>query len=367
MGQGSDGNYLDISNSYAVGSINSSAWQLGGIVGAVGAGTITKVFSSVTISSGNLTVAALYGANQDATVDGYVDESAFGCGGVMAAEGSGTQDCTPVNIEGSDPTYFKYTNINPPLNQWDFAEVWNTVSNDYPCLNWSTVSCGLSHTDSDADGEPNYIEEDAPNNGDANDDGIPDAVQPNVVSYINIVTNYYSVLVTDCTSISGVQNGGEPDDPADPDYNYPGGLTSFRILCPHDGDTATIMQYYYGIEGNENFTVRKWNGNAYVEIPGAMPLGQPIGGQLAFLVEYQITDGGQYDDDGEANGIIVDPSGAAVPISQNTQSSSQDEVNQNTVYLAKTGASQRVFILISAVLIIFSYRYIFSTYRQNIK
>ena len=159
---------------------------------------------------------------------------------------------------------------------------------------------------------------------------------------MNTVTNHYSVIATSCTSVGNIQIGAEPDGAdADEKYSYPGGLTGFRITCPHDGDTATIQQYYYGMSGNEKYTVRKWkSGTGYITIDGARPLGQPIGDDVVFLVEYQITDGGQYDDDSEVNGVIVDPSGAALPVA-NEQGNDGNTVSATSSGLADTGMNQR--------------------------
>lgn len=208
---------------------------------------------------------------------------------------------------------------------WNFEDTWlidGGTNNGYPCLRWSEVSCSAS-TDSDGDGQPDSLEDAGPNGGDANGDHIPDSEQANVLTYMNPVSSQYAVLETDCLSIANFQVGGESAEKPDTNYTYPFGLVSFHITCANPGDTATIRQYFYGVEGSDNYSVRKWTSDGgYREISGYHDLGTPINGDIVFLVQYQITDGGQYDDDGSVNALIVDPSGAALPVTSSGAGSS---------------------------------------------
>ena len=200
--------------------------------------------------------------------------------------------------------------------EWNFEDIWAIspeYNSGYPCLQWTGLACGIT-LDEDNDGSADYVEIAGPNDGDANDDSTADSEQANVLTYINPLTNEYAVLeAVNCTSISAFQVGSEATDHADAGFDYPMGLVSFHIVCPNNGDTATIRQYFYGVEGNENYSVRKWmNDGSYQEIPGYNLFGMPVEDQIVFLVEYQITDGSEFDDDGVADGVIVDPSGAAL-------------------------------------------------------
>ena len=61
-------------------------------------------------------------------------------------------------------------------------------------------------SDVDTDGVSNTVENAAPNSGDANNDGIQDALQANVASQFNGVTNQYVTMITtgSCAVISGL-------------------------------------------------------------------------------------------------------------------------------------------------------------------
>ena len=180
---------------------------------------------------------------------------------------------------------------------------------------WGVVQATTTGAiDSDSDGTANIEESLAPNGGDANDDGTPDTQQANVISYRNPVSNDYAVFETDCQSIAGFQVGSESSQQNDKDFDYPFGLVSFHITCANPGDTARIRQYYYGVQNNQDkYTVRKWRSNgSYQQIP-AHTLGLPLSGGVAFFVKYRNVDGGQFDYGGAVNGLVVDPSGAALP------------------------------------------------------
>lgn len=201
----------------------------------------------------------------------------------------------------------------------------------------TNVTVNAAIIDTDADGSLDSVEQAGPNGGDANDDGTADAEQANVISYINSVTGNYAVFETDCESIAGFQVGSESSEHPDAGYNYPFGLASFHISCSGSGDTARIRQYYYGVEGSDSYKVRKWLPNgSYTNIVGAQNLGALIDDDVVFLVQYEITDGGEYDDDGAPNGVIVDPSGAALEEDQNT---SNTNAAGNSSSLASTGTN----------------------------
>jgi len=169
--------------------------------------------------------------------------------------------------------------------------------------------------DIDGDGVSNAIENAGPNGGDANDDGIPDEYQPQVTSLPNPVSNTYTVVQSNCTSNSNVSISASPSSHPDNGYSYPEGLTYFTLNCPTPGMTATVTLYYYGLTPNNTMSIRKYNSttHAYQAVPGATITSTTIAGQQVTKVTYQITDGGPLDQDGTANGVIVDPVGIALP------------------------------------------------------
>lgn len=169
-----------------------------------------------------------------------------------------------------------------------------------------------SETPSDVDGVDAGTEDAAPNDGDGNNDGTVDSGQSNVVSVTNPATDKYFTVETSCNSLESVQIGTEAGGASnDAAYNYPAGLAAFHANCQTSGETATMTMYFYGTFDPANFILRKWQDDVYKTLPGAVFSNVTIGGQAALKVVYQITDGGEFDNDGAANGVIVDPVGPA--------------------------------------------------------
>ena len=155
-------------------------------------------------------------------------------------------------------------------------------------------------------------------------------------------------------SISAFQIGLESSEYIDTNYDYPFGLASFHILCPFDGDTTTIRQYFYGVQGSEQDVVRKWMPDgSYKTIPNYNLYGMPVGEDIVFLVEYQITDGGEFDDDGIADGVVRDPSGPGLPTAISSANSS--------IELAETGHRSSFYLSVAGLLIVISLSLIFSS------
>ena len=168
----------------------------------------------------------------------------------------------------------------------------------------------------DNDGANSETEDDAPNSGDANDDGTPDSEQPKVTSIVSPVNNSYVVLEADtCTANTGVSVDPETVvvTQDDDDYSYPLGLLNFTLTGCATGGTETITQYYYGTYPS-NVVLRKYNSvsHTYTTISDATITPMTIGGESVLKVTYSVTDGGALDEDGVANGTIVDPAGIAV-------------------------------------------------------
>jgi len=198
-----------------------------------------------------------------------------------------------INTDGSGETAIS------PANQYAFMPSWQPVS----------VS------DVDGDGITNTVEGAAPNNGDANGDGIADRSQANVTSIVDPVTGEYVSVESSCASNAAVSAQALPASYTDPAFRYPAGLVSFTLGCDNAGDTATVTQYFYGVPTTNTMVLRKYNSqtHAYTTVPGSTISAVTIGGQAATKVTYQIIDGGPFDQDGSANGAIVDPVGLAVP------------------------------------------------------
>ena len=158
-----------------------------------------------------------------------------------------------------------------------------------------------------------------PNDADANDDGTPDYLQTNIAGSQNPVTSTYAAVQADANCSVSDQSVVSVSSVAgqDTSYTYPAGLMDFTVQgCGANGFTTTVTQYYYGVTGS-NFVLRKYSPatKQYTTVSDATIAPVTIGGQNAIKATYQVTDGGSLDQDGTANGVIVDPAGLATPIS----------------------------------------------------
>lgn len=182
----------------------------------------------------------------------------------------------------------------------------------------------------DGDGIAESDEDAAPNSGDANDDGLPDGRQAYVASFLDAQTGkYISLEVANACQLSGVSSTASTQLANDGTYSYPHGMLNFTANCGTPGYVTSVKIYFYGADQEKQFVVRKYNTttHTYAEVSGAQLSHVSIGGMTAVLAEYQVTDGGALDEDGLANGVIVDPVGLA--LASSTQES-----------LANTGMSQ---------------------------
>ncbi|MEI6481316.1 MAG: choice-of-anchor U domain-containing protein [Candidatus Saccharibacteria bacterium] len=203
-----------------------------------------------------------------------------------------------------DASYFLGNNANQPMSTWDFTSTWGTVDAGFPILSTAV--------DNDTDGASTTVESAAPNGGDANNDGFPDAYQDNVTSFVDTVTGHYAVVETSCSANQGIQIGSEAGDGhGDAAFDYPAGLVDFRGTSCSSSD-VTVTQYYYGNFDATKLTLRKWHDDIYTTVTDAVLTNETIGGQPVLKIVYYVVDGGPLDDDGTVNGQIHDPSGPAL-------------------------------------------------------
>lgn len=304
---------------YSAGSLTygdvSNVAEHRGIGGVIGAKnflvTLKDSFTTmdITILGNSMEVGSLVGAeyNVDELVasNNYVDYEMVGEFDCLGFRETTTQECSEVNIGDTNPNYFKNNIENGPFMDWDFATIWEIVEDDYPIF--------TDTDDADGDSILNIVEMSGATL-DGNNDGIYDYLQANVATIFNPVSEMYSVFETTCDSIISVQI--DPEAVAttqDVAFEYSVGLMSFILDCDV-AETATIAQYYYGDYDASLFTARKYNSeeDSFSTITGANLTNTVIHGQNVMRVVYQVTDGGELDEDGEENGIIVDPSGPGI-------------------------------------------------------
>lgn len=215
-----------------------------------------------------------------------------------------------VNTSGDQPHYFINNNTNAPMNTWDFNNIWVTNANIPPTFRATQSEGG----DSDGDSIPDEVENAGPNGGDANGDGIPDSQQANVASFVNSSTGHYVAVAVDeaCALTQAFVSTEASMSVQDAGYDYPASLLNFTVDCGVPGYTTPVSLYYYGIN-SDGLVVRKHNPgtHAFFTIPSVGLSQRSIGGQNVAVAAYQITDGGELDIDGTANGTIVDPVGLA--------------------------------------------------------
>jgi uncharacterized repeat protein (TIGR01451 family) len=161
------------------------------------------------------------------------------------------------------------------------------------------------------------IDSNAPNGGDSTGDGTLDSQQANVTDLVSDITGNYATLETsgvcdqnEDASLSSVASNTKQDGA----YTYPLGMMDFDVICSAVGGSATITQYYFGNYDASQFVARKYDvaTETYSTIPNATISSVTIGGQPALKISYSVTDGGPLDEDGVANGVIVDPAGPAI-------------------------------------------------------
>ena len=108
-----------------------------------------------------------------------------------------------------------------------------------------------------------------------------------------------------------MQIGRESAETADSGFDYPAGLIGFVARGCAVGSTADFTLYFYD-QDSTSLVLRKWNDGVYSTVPGAVIQQVTIAGSTVTKASYQVTDGGSLDDDGVADGNIVDPVGLAL-------------------------------------------------------
>jgi hypothetical protein len=221
--------------------------------------------------------------------------------------------------------------FNPFSNQdSDFAQVLDGFLQGTPIFEISAnniinLTYGVNDTPSsgtsDPDPIPDTVENAAPNNGDANNDGTPDSQQPHVTS-VPIPSGpqadtYITLAAPTGTTISAAAVEQATDlATKDVAYDYPLGLLSFTVDDVTLGSTIPIELYYYTNLSPNSLTPRKYNPTtqAFTTLSTQTETNltqTTIDNQPVLKLTYNLTDGGTLDIDNQANGSIQDPVGLA--------------------------------------------------------
>ncbi len=172
--------------------------------------------------------------------------------------------------------------------------------------------------DTDCDGVPNSTE----GSTDANGDGIADSTQNNIATIqASSAGKPVSLVVTGVTAgcnpaISKFASLSEDSYGSTDQADFPLGLNDFTIVGCSSGATVGVKVIYdTKYPGARKFyKVTKSGGKTTItDISSSVAFAvETIGGKQVTTVSYPITDGGNLDQDGVANGTIVDPSGVGV-------------------------------------------------------
>lgn len=281
------------------------------------------------------------------------------CGGTLTATAGGTQ----LSLSGASVAAATNCLVSVPVvsvlpNTYTISAA--SFTNLVNLTNNVGTSSLIVTDDNDGDGVSNSVEDNAPNDGDANNDNILDSIQKNVTSLVNPVNGQYTSVSSSigCELVS-VSIKEEHQLVSDDGFAYPLGLADFTADCLSNGETTTITQYYFEAPQDEEFIVRKYTNGAYQTIDEAVVSAETLDGINLLVVSYDVTDGGSLDDDGLVNGEIVDPAGPGQVV---TAQSTTNPTTNNTSFvqtaaafmsekLADTGSNLNLLLITSLVLI----------------
>lgn len=291
----------------------------------------------VSVGSGNFTIKKLSDDSMVESIDVTSDQVSIS-GNVVTVD--------PSNALDFSTQYYV---------QIDSGALHDQAGNDYTGINdSSTWAFTTEGTDVDSDGIPSLVEEAAPNNGDANNDGTPDAQQSTVASFVNSVTGEYSTVAIssdDCVISTAAATSGSSLSAYDSGYRYPLGLVNFSAECQAEGETISVSVYFFNAS-NASYRVRKYSSAtaSYTTITDASIAQESIGNTPAVVTTYQVTDGSVRDDDGIVNGEIVDPIGLGETITERSNLSSTGQS------LRKPTAVGVILVAIAGFVMVFIWR-----------
>ena len=179
---------------------------------------------------------------------------------------------------------------------------------------WTANSLLLVVPDEDQDGVSDYIENQAPNNGDGNNDGVPDSEQLHVASLPNAADGIFVTIVADPSlTLTDVVASDNPSPSDGPTVDFPIGFLDFDISGLAAGTATTVELMlspgtsptsYWQYGPTPDNPTDHWYEFLFDGSTGAVISGNTI--TLHFV------DGQRGDADLVANGQIVDPGAPAI-------------------------------------------------------
>ncbi len=286
---GADSSSLTIRRSYASGDVQGDN-VVGGLIGDMEA--FSEAQESYVIEDSFATGAVTIGLGT--SLGGFIgyDEADTISGDLLATmsnnhfdDNNGAIDCNAglallTNCTGLDEAaqsdYFMQSS-NAPLDTWDFDAVWREESGGYPVLRHQAESLASA------------------------EDGTP-----------------ITLTQLGCDAITETSASREADlSMQDPAYSYPVGLVGFTLDGCSVGGDAWVRATFTGDYTPSDITVRKYNptNDSFTILTEANADLQKqtttLNSQPAIEILYRVTDGGDFDADGTANGTIVDPVGVS--------------------------------------------------------
>ncbi len=233
-----------------------------------------------------------------------------------------TANCIDIPIAPRSSACSEVINFNPTA-AGEFRAVLRVRSNDptQPSIDVPIVATASQ----DADGVSDRVEQAAPNEGDANRDGIPDASQENVTSLLDKAGNYVTIetsvgVLRDVRLVEGASLGAVPTI-NEGTLEFANGFFAFIVdNVPSGSGGSAVVKLYLpkGRSASDYFKFGRLPGESPFLVPEhwylfAFDATTGTGAEIsANQVTLHLTDGGRGDNDQVANGRIVDPGGPVV-------------------------------------------------------
>lgn len=281
-----------VMNNYTRSSVTTNtnqACEVGGFVGT-NVGSIIRAYSTGAVSGAIMARGGFAGtvASPGSVYVSFWDENTSGLN--VGCNQLSDFDCTATNrVMGKSTAVMKQMNTyidGLNASYWHFPDPWSFVAgqnDDYPVLVAGATPTPQPEPETDMHG---FI---SPLTG----KGIMVEL-PGSCSFVTHFKTEAELSVKDAA------------------YDYADGLVGFVADCGTPGLTATVSQYYLGVQQDSRI-LRKYNAriNGFFTINDATFEQVTLDGDPATKVTYTVTDGGERDADGLVDGNITDPAGLA--------------------------------------------------------
>lgn len=206
----------------------------------------------------------------------------------------------------------------------------------------------------DVDGISTSIEDQAPNNGDGNNDGIKDSAQANVASLPTSEGSYVTLVaegIGSCPVLENVTASAEADNGDDKPYTYPFGLIHFESKC---SNSVTVTMIWHGIDNKDGLAFRKYGplvpgDSTFTFYDYPVEFGTvDLNGKTLLTTKFTVTDG-QKGDQTIVDGLIIDPAGIIKKVAGITDESSSSTTKTTTSKPGSIGDTGSSYILPIAI------------------